>query len=363
MKQGDSHLEDFQTIQEIILKARQRMPVELWDHVMGGSESETTLKRNRLALDSIAFRPRVLRDVSKIDTSASFLNGNMRIPVFLAPIGGINRIFPEGAAVSLKAAADFGVVCMQSSINPMTIAEAAKISEDFNVYQLYVQGDEEWVDAFVDEVNRHNCRGLCLTVDTALYSRRERDLFNRYSPGGREKGEREGFWYQSMMTWDFLTRVKDRLNIPIIVKGIATAEDAKLALKHNVDVVYVSNHGGRQLDHGRGAIEVLPEIVEVVGDHAEVVVDGGFVRGTDILKAVSLGAKAVGIGKLYVLALGAAGIEGLLRMLEILESEISTAMGLLGVTRLDQLNPEYLHESCPVTDPSGVNPFPSIAGK
>lgn len=356
-------MEDFQTIQEIILKARQTMPAELWDHVTGGSESETTLNRNRQALDSIAFRPRVLRDVSEIDTSAHFLNRKMRIPAFLAPIGGIDRIWKDGAAISLKAAADFGTVCFQSSINPLTIGEASRISKDSNVFQLYVQGDNDWIDAFIDKANQNSCKGFCLTLDTALYSRRERDLFNRYAPKGREKGEREGFKFQSMMTWDFVDKVKDKLNIPLIAKGIATAEDAGLAVEHNIDMIYISNHGGRQLDHGRGAVEVLPEIVEAVEDRAEVVIDGGFMRGSDIIKAIAMGAAAVGIGKLYVLALAAAGEEGVVRMLEILENEISTAMGLLGVTSLDQLNPGYLHEASPVKYPAEFSPFPSIEKK
>ena len=148
--------------------------------------------------------------------------------------------------------------------------------------------------------------------------------------------------------------------MPLILKGIQTAEDARLAVSHGVDVVYVSNHGGRQLDHGPGSMDVLAEVIEAVGDHAPVYVDGGFVRGTDVLKALALGAKSVGIGKLHALALGANGKKGLFEMLKILEAEITLNMGLLGVTGIDQLNSAYVQADQPVTKPNALSPFPSI---
>jgi L-lactate dehydrogenase (cytochrome) len=162
------------------------------------------------------------------------------------------------------------------------------------------------------------------------------------------------------MTWDTVDRIRDTLEIPLILKGISTAEDARLAVEHGVDVVYVSNHGGRQLDHGRGSLDVLPEVVGAVGGKAEVLVDGAFFRGTDILKAVALGARAVGMGRLQAYALAAGGEETLLRMLEILEIEVRMGMGLLGVTRLDQLDASYLHPDAPVGLPGELSPFPTL---
>ncbi|MCJ7594025.1 MAG: alpha-hydroxy-acid oxidizing protein [Desulfobacterales bacterium] len=354
-------MSEFETIQDIVLAAYRNMSSDVWDFVCGGTESETTLLRNRQALDTLAFRPRVLRDVSKIDTSTTLLGSRLPIPVFLAPVGGLNQIDPDGAGLALRAASRFGVLKFLSSVNGcLELEEGTEIVGDSLVFQLYIRGDEAWLDAFLDRIEKANCRGLCLTVDIAVYSRRERDLFNRYRPPGREDGERDGFRYQSAMTWDFIDKVRRRLDIPLILKGIATAEDAKLAVEHGVDIVYVSNHGGRQLDHGRGCIDVLPEVIEAVSGRADVVIDSGFVRGTDILKAIALGARAVGLGKLQVWALAAGGEEGLVRMLEILKDEILTSMGLLGVTKLEELSSSYLHPAEPTRSPGEFSPFPSI---
>lgn len=352
--------DDFETIQEIVFKARQEMSPQEWDHVTGGSESETTLLRNRRVIDSIAFKPRVLRDVSGVDTSTTFLGRRLPVPVFLAPIGGLDRLVPEGTLISRKIGAEFGIPVFMSSVCGSELESVAGDKVDDMVFQLYLQGDQAWVDEYLLRVSRCGCCAFCLTVDIAYYSRRERDLFNRYYPSGREKGDRKGFEYQAAMTWELVDRIRARLDIPVIIKGIGTAEDAVLAVEHGVDVVYVSNHGGRQLDHGRGALEILPEVADAVGGKAEVVVDGGFVRGTDILKAVALGAGAVGLGRLPVWALAAGGGSGLRRMLEILTVEISMNMGLLGVTRLDQLDPSYLTSSPPVKPPGDLSPFPTI---
>ncbi len=354
---------DFETIQEIVLRAHQEMSPHVREHVNGGSETETTLLRNRQSIDCLAFRPRVLRNVSEIDPSTTFMGSKLRIPVFLAPVGGLDQVDPEGALLATNAAAEFGTLMFLSSVNaanPLELEKAAEGGGDGLVFQLYQRGDWAWLDAYLERVIRTGCRAFCLTVDTSYYSRRERDLFNRYTPPGREGGERKGFIYQTTITWELVDRIRDRIEIPLIVKGIVTAEDARLAVEHGVEVVYVSNHGGRQLDHGLGAMEVLPEVVAAVAGKAEVVVDSGFVRGSDILKAIALGARAVGLGKLQAWALAAGGDAGVKRMLEILETEISIDMGLLGVTKLDQLDASYLQKATPVKYPTDLSPFPSV---
>jgi isopentenyl diphosphate isomerase/L-lactate dehydrogenase-like FMN-dependent dehydrogenase len=162
------------------------------------------------------------------------------------------------------------------------------------------------------------------------------------------------------ITWEMLERVKTRSGLPLILKGVTTVEDARLAIEHGVDVIYVSNHGGRAIDHGRGTIQVLPRIVEAIEGKAEVIIDGGFVRGSDVLKAISLGAKAVCMGRMQSWALAAGGQAGLVRMLEILEEEIIVTMGLLGVTRLNQLNSSYLEPTQPVVPPHPLSAFPVV---
>ena len=182
-----------------------------------------------------------------------------------------------------------------------------------------------------------------ITVDVAIYGNRERQKLQRFTPQGRRNAGGEDF--QAALDWDLLDRIREIAGIPIVVKGIATAEDAELALEHGVDVLWVSNHGGRQLDHAAGSLDVLPEVVATVRGRTPVIVDGGFMRGTDILKAIALGADAVATGRMHAWALGAGGEPALNRMLEIVEYELRTAMGLLGVTSLAQLNASYVRRA------------------
>jgi isopentenyl diphosphate isomerase/L-lactate dehydrogenase-like FMN-dependent dehydrogenase len=290
-KSGAAADNPFQSLQEIVHTAHQKLTPELWDHLSGGADSETTLRRNRLALDALALRQRVLVNVADISIAVK---------------------------PSIEAA--------QQAVNEPLI------------FQLYVRSGREWIEEMLDRARAAGYRALCVTVDRAWYGRRERDLINRANV-------REGFGdprYQASMTWTDLVWMKEHMKAPLIVKGIATAEDARLAVDHGADVVYVSNHGGRQLDHAQGSIEVLPEVVEAVAGRAEVLVDGGVLRGTDVIKAIALGARAVGVGKLLGWALAAGGQPAIERMLELLETEMRTAMGLMGVSALSQLNPSWV---------------------
>src|SRR5262249_308753 len=201
---------------------------------------------------------------------------------------------------------------------------------------------------------------LCLTVDTAHYSRRERPLLNRWQPPSRRT--ETGRIYQAMLTWDVADAIAKRAGLPLTIKGIATAEDAKIAVDHGVEVIYISNHGGRQLDQGRGTIDTLPEIVEAAGGKAEIILDGGVTRGTDVLKALALGCKAVTIGKLQGWGLGVGGQAGLMRVLELLEEELIIDMALLGVTRIDQITPNYVCKAPPVNFAHEMSAFVHIPG-
>ena len=198
------------------------------------------------------------------------------------------------------------------------------------IFQLYVRADRKWVEDILDRAKAAGYRALCVCVDRNYYGRRERDIISRAAV-------REGFGdpsFQMGLKWGDLVWMKERMGLPLIVKGIATAEDARLSVEHGADVVYVSNHGGRQLDHGQATIEVLPEVVAAVNGRAEILWDGGVLRGTDVVKALCLGARAVGVGKMLGWALAASGEAGLKRMLELMDVEIRTAMGLMGVTSL-----------------------------
>ncbi|HEX7785677.1 MAG TPA: alpha-hydroxy acid oxidase, partial [Methylomirabilota bacterium] len=257
-----------------------------------------------------------------------------------------------------RASAAFGVPQMLSSACNPGLEATAAAADNFRIFQLYVRGDDAFVDDHVKRAKDHGYAVFCMTVDTAMYSRRERDLARRFVKPWRLRATGQDF--QAALSWDQVKRFKDRHDLPLILKGIATAEDAEIACDLGVDGVYVSNHGGRQLDHGRGSIEVLPEVVKAVAGRSSVIVDGGFMRGTDVVKAIALGAQVVGLGRLSCLGLAAAGEEGLVRTLELLEDEIRICMGLLGVHSLDMLDASYLHPAAPVTVPHVTSAFPLL---
>jgi isopentenyl diphosphate isomerase/L-lactate dehydrogenase-like FMN-dependent dehydrogenase len=356
---GRAAATEFLNLHEIIAKARQNLNQNDWDYIVGGTESETTLRRNRMALDSIAFRPRVLRDVSEVDTSVTQLGRRLRLPVVLAPVGALEGFHADGAAPVVRAAGEFGVAHMLSSVcEPGLEMVARAVPDATRMFQLYVRGDEAFVDDHVGRAIANGYAAFCLTVDTAIYSRRERDIAKRFVTAGRRRAS--GYEFQAALDWRTVKRIKDRFKIPLALKGIATAEDAKIAIEHGVDWIYVSNHGGRQLDHGRGSMEVLPEIVRAVGGRAKILVDGSFCRGSDIVKAIAGGADLVGIGRMQCYALAAAGQAGIVRMLELLEDEVKRCLGLLGVGKLAELDQSYLHPAEPITLPHVLSAFPLL---
>ena len=350
---------DFQTLHEIVKAARDNLEDNSWDYLMGGADTESTVKRNRQGLDSLAFRPRVLNDISGLDLSATVFGQKLRIPVLLAPIGSLQDLHPEGGAESARGAAEFGTISILSSVCQPGLEAVAKAAPGRNrIFQLYVRGDDEWIDDHVRRAIESDYTAFCLTVDLDHYGRRERDISKRYLSTARRAAENEIF--QERFNWDNVKRFKDNHDIPLILKGIATAEDAAQAMALGVDGIYVSNHGGRQLDHGRASIDVLPEVVAEAGGKATVIVDGGIMRGTDVVKAMALGADAVGIGRLLGLGISAAGQTGIVRALELLEIEIRTCLGLLGVTGYAELDETYLHAAVPVAPAHALSAFPLL---
>jgi isopentenyl diphosphate isomerase/L-lactate dehydrogenase-like FMN-dependent dehydrogenase len=348
---------EFYNLHEIVAKARTNLNQNDWDYIVGGTETETTLRRNRMALDSIAFRPRVLRDVSKVDASTEVLGRKLRLPIVLCPVGSLESFHPGGAEPVVRAAGEFGVAHMLSSVCDPGLEEVAQAApEALRMFQLYVRGDADWADAHLERAIKSGYSAFCITVDTAHYSRRERDLAKRHVTAGRRRVQ--GREHQAALDWRTVERMKKKFKIPFGVKGIGTAEDARIALDHGVEIIYVSNHGGRQLDHGRGSFDVLPEVAEAVAGRAIVIVDGGFYRGTDIVKAIAMGANLVGLGRMQCYALAAGGQAAIVRMLEIMEDEVIRALGLLGVTSYGKLDRSYLAPAAPANAPHVFSAFP-----
>ncbi len=356
------------TQQEIIIEAKKRLSPTAWDYLCGGGESETTMKRNRYALDSIAFRPRVLIDVTAPDPTTTFMGQAMRIPVMCAPIGSLHLMDPGGNIPVVRAMDRFGSIPVISIMTNPVLEDCAAETDGFKIFQLYVRGDMDWVDKTLDRVVAAGFNALTITVDVAHYGRRERDQHNRFNRRAfAQRSNLEGInldeeWrWRGALTWDFVDHCREHCGLPVLVKGIATAEDAEIAVARGIDVIWVSNHGGRQLDHGRGAIEVLQEVADVAKGKVPIVIDGGFVRGSDVVKAITIGADVVAIGKLQGWALAAGGEEGLTRAFEIMEDEIRITMGLLGVNKLDELTPAHLHHGAtPMNPPSIWSPFPVV---
>jgi glycolate oxidase len=350
----------FNTLHEIARQARANLSDAHWDYLIGGADTESSVKRNRYGLDSLVFRPRILNDVSEVRVATELLGVPLRIPVVLPPIGSI-QLFEAGGGESVaRAAHEFGVLQILSSVCLPDFETIAQRVPGPRIYQLYLVGDQSWMDDIIARAIDSGYTGFCLTADTQTYSRRERDILKRWIPPSGSRVENPDLAGQARMSWETVAHIKSTFDIPLVVKGVNAGEDAARCVEAGVDLVYVSNHGGRQLDHTRSCIDALPEVVTAVDGQVPVVVDGGFLRGADVVKGLCLGADAVGMGRLEGLAMAAGGTEALVRALELVEHEIRISMALLGVSELDGLNPGLLERTQPLTLPRVLSAFPLL---
>src|SRR5579871_6409286 len=264
---------EFPTLQDLVWAAREKLPRPVWDFVTFGTESETTLRRNRQALDCLALLPRILRDVSEVDPATELLGIKLRIPLLLSPVGSIALLTPEGAVASAKVAAEFGIVEIVSGFAAPGFADVAHSTDGPLFYALHPRAEQPFLDDLVDGVVAAGYRAIVFVSEAAYYSRRERDLMSGVSTAIKHNRSYASYLQQqraeqscsmtpskegllgTMATWDMLDRVKQRSRLPIVLKGVTTAADARLAIEHGVDAIYISNHGGRAIDHGRGCIQ------------------------------------------------------------------------------------------------------------
>jgi isopentenyl diphosphate isomerase/L-lactate dehydrogenase-like FMN-dependent dehydrogenase len=318
--------------------ARARMEPSAWDYYQGGSDDEVTQRANRAAFERIQLRPRVLVDVSTCDMRTSVLDTPIRMPILIAPSAFHSLAHPAGECATAQAAGRSGTLMVVSSSSTRSLEDIAREATGPLWFQLYVHGRQS-AEGLVHRATEAGYRALVVTVDSPRWGRKERSIRSGFRvPLKANFTNAEAAVDVIPLTWESLTWLRSLTSLPLVLKGILTAEDAVLAVEHGVDGIVVSNHGGRQLDTTIASIEALPEVVEAVNGGCEVYVDGGIRRGTDILKALALGARAALVGRPILWGLAANAADGVSHVLELLRTELELAMALSGRPTLDSID-------------------------
>lgn len=373
-----SVLEQCHNIADLRERARRRLPSPIFHFLDGAAETETTARRNTAAFDEVKLIPRCLMDVGSVTTLTRILGQRIEWPVFCSPTGASRLFHPEGERAVARAAAKAGTLYTLATGSTHSLEDIAAISEGPKMFQLYLYKDRDITRELIERCKRSGYGALCVTVDTPVSGKRERDLrsgfgvppkwtlstlasFARHPAwvvGQMRKGalsmanfadrgvsasllahsKRFAGQLDSSVTWKDVRELIELWGGPFALKGIMSADDARRAADAGVTAVIVSNHGGRQLDGAAASIEALPEIARAVGDRIEVILDGGIRRGTHVLKALSLGAKACSIGRPYLYGLGAGGEAGVAKALSILRAELELAMQLSGCADLNSID-------------------------
>lgn len=345
--------------------ARDRMTRRNYDYVAGGVEDEFTLRRNRRAFDWATLVPRALHGVKAVDLSTEILGRPMASPILVAPTGGQSGVHPQGDVEMHRGASAAKVTMCVSHVAVFPLEKIAEAAEGPLWSQLYVHMDLGQARERVDQAVALGAEAIVWTVDAQYRSLRERlahdaNLTTPPSPEQQQSAARRRRRGRSRkpnpyrlypetpdLGWSFLDTLRGWTRLPIVVKGLLTAEDAELAVENGADAIVVSNHGARYLAYAPSTIEVLPEIVAAVAGRAPVLVDGGFRRGSDILKALAIGAQGVLLGRAALWGLGAFGAAGAQRVLEILQAELKLGLAALGCAKLAELNPSFVETDFP----------------
>src|SRR6266540_2955334 len=372
-------------IDDLRRAAQRRLPRVVFDYIDGGAEDEWTLRANSRAFEAVTFRPRCAVAVPSCDLRTVVLGASLPMPLILAPVGSSRLIHPRGEEAAARAASAGGILYVLSTFSGCRLEDAAAASSAPVWYQLYLAGGRDCALPALDRAKAAGFSALVVTIDTAVAGMRERDFRNGvkellsgrlrlmlpfvsqllvkprwlagfFADGGLMKfpnivvpgkgpmlyADVTAALEQSVVTWEDLEWIREAWTGPIVIKGIHTADDARRAVDEGADALVVSNHGGRQLDRVAPSLQMLPEVVAAVGDRVEVLFDGGIRRGSDIVKALCLGARAVMIGRAYAYGLGAAGEAGVARAIEILRSDIIRTLTLLGCSSTSALDESFV---------------------
>jgi isopentenyl diphosphate isomerase/L-lactate dehydrogenase-like FMN-dependent dehydrogenase len=340
--------------------AEERLDAGVWAYLSGGSGDEWTLRENRAAFTRWTFRPRVLRDVSEISTATTVLGSRVELPVVVAPVAYQQLYHPDGECATARGAAAAGAAMVVSTFSTRMHEEIAAAAPGIVQWcQLYVFQDRDVTREHLAIAAAAGCSAVVLTVDTPRLAQRERDLrvgfevpaelplpYARSAVGEAPSNPADQFaLLDASVSWRDLEWIAREGNLPVVLKGVVTAEDAELAVEHGAAAVVVSNHGGRQLDGAAATLDSLPEVADAIAGRAEVYLDGGIRRGTDVAKALALGARCVLAGRAPVFGLAVAGDEGVKHVLELLRDELALALCLLGCTSPDEVTPAHIQRS------------------
>jgi isopentenyl diphosphate isomerase/L-lactate dehydrogenase-like FMN-dependent dehydrogenase len=372
-------------IEDLRRAAKRRLPRVVFDYIDGGAEDESTLRANCRAFETVTLRPRCAVATPNCDLRTTVLGTQVTMPLILAPVGSCRLMYPRGEEAAARAAGEAGIISALSTLSGCRLEEVATASGGPVWYQLYLVGGRDCALGGIERARKAGFSALVVTIDTPVAGFRERDLRNGakellsgnlgamlpfvnqilvrprwlasfLADGGLMKfqnvviPEKGPMLYadvtaaleQSVVTWEDLKWIRQAWNRPIVIKGVHTAEDARRAVDIGADALVVSNHGGRQLDGVAPTLRVLPEVVSAVGDRIEVLIDGGIRRGSDIVKALCLGARAVMAGRAYAYGLGAAGGPGVARAIDILRSDLVRTLKLLGCASVAKLDGSYV---------------------
>jgi isopentenyl diphosphate isomerase/L-lactate dehydrogenase-like FMN-dependent dehydrogenase len=372
-------------IEDLRRAAKRRLPRVVFDYIDGGAEDEWTLRANCQAFEAVTLRPRCAVATPVCDLHTTVLGTSLPMPLILAPVGSCRLMYPRGEEAAAHAAGRAGIICTLSTLSGCRLEDVANASAGPVWYQLYLVGGRDCALAAIERARKTGFSALVVTIDTPVAGFRERDLRNGakellsgelramlpfvnqlltkprwlaafLADGGLMKFENvvipgkgpmpyadvTAALEQSVVTWEDLKWIRQAWNGSIVIKGIHTREDARRAVDVGASALVVSNHGGRQLDRVAPSLKILPEIVASVGDRIEILLDGGIRRGSDIVKALCLGARAVMVGRAYAYGLGAAGSAGVARAIEILHTDLVRTLKLLGCASVAELNRSYV---------------------
>ena len=372
-------------IEDLRRIAKRRLPRVVFDYIDGGAEAELTLRANRQAFEAVTFRPRCAIATSTCNLRTTVLGTSLSMPLILAPVGSCRLMYPRGEEAAARAAGRAGIIYTLSTLSGCRLEDVAAASEGPVWYQLYLVGGRDCALAAIERARKAGFSALVVTIDTAVAGMRERDIRNGakellsgnlreilpfvrqlftkprwlaafLADGGLMKfanviipGKGPMLYAdvttaleQAVVSWQDLSWIRDAWNGPIIIKGVHTGEDARRAVDVGANALVVSNHGGRQLDGVAPTLQMLPEVLSAVGDRVEVLLDGGIRRGSDIVKALCLGARAVLTGRAYAYGLGAAGEVGVTRAIEILRTDLIRTLKLLGCASIAHLDRSFI---------------------